>query len=303
MNGRLEFIKAKKQNSEVKTRKSLQVSLNGRSADFIIPSFATGCQLGCLYCYVARHKPLGNSLTTYTNVDEILQAVKHHVSTLGPKTPNQCDPHKWTYDIGESTDCLTPAVIETTNKVIQYLVHNTEAKPTFATKLCSGPKLLLPVPKGSARVRTSLIPQRVATRVEIGTSQVKARIESIQGLLDLGYEVHVNFSPVIVYQGWLGDYKQLFSLVDSTLSDEAKLQLKAEVIFLTHSPKLHDINKLVDPFAEALMWQPSLQEYKTNNRGQSDVLRYKAELKSGWIADFKSALAEVMPYCKIRYIF
>lgn len=303
MNGRVEFLKAKKEGFSTSVRKSLQVSPNGRSADFIIPSFAVGCELGCLYCYVARHKPLGNSLMLYNNVDAILEAVKKHVEKQPEKTPNQCDPKQWTYDIGESTDCLSPKVVETTNKIIQYLVSNTNAKPTFATKLCTGPKLLQPVPSNAARVRTSLMPQRVSSRVEVATSQISARIKSIDGLLALGYEVHVNFSPVIVYQGWLNDYRQLFREIDSTISDEAKSQLKAEVIFLTHSPKLHSTNLEIDAFAEALMWQPSIQEFKVNSRSQCDVLRYKADLKLSLMREFRSALCEEMPYCKIRYIF
>lgn len=303
MSGKIKFIENKKRGFSEKERKTLNVRVNGRSADFIMPSFAIGCELGCLYCYVARNRELGNPLTVYTNVDKLISAVENHWKKLPAKTPNQCDPYKWTYDIGESTDCLSPKVVATTNKIVQYLTSKTEAKPTFATKLSTGPKVLLPVKENSARVRISLMPQKVASRVEVGTSRIDARIESIDSLLNLGYEVHLNFSPVIVYKDWILDYLELFKLIDSKISLKAKKQLKAEVIFLTHSPKLHELNLQVDPYAEAIMWQPSIQEFKTNNRNQADVLRYKVDLKRELINDFQLALNSVMPYCKIRYIF
>ena len=47
--------------------------------------------------------------------------------------------------------------------------------------------------------------------------------------------MHLNFSPVVYYQGWEADYQQLFQQIDRVLSSQAKQQLQAEIIFLTYN--------------------------------------------------------------------
>ena len=85
------------------SRRSLQVKLNGRSADFIIPSFAVGCGQSCVYCYVNRHRPFGNPLYKYGNHSEIKATILQHYQSLRlPKSPNQTDDVYYTYDIGMS---------------------------------------------------------------------------------------------------------------------------------------------------------------------------------------------------------
>lgn len=299
----VQFLQAKKSGYEEKPRKTLNVRVNGRSADFIMPSFAKGCELGCTYCYVARHAAFGNPVTLYTNVDAMLTAVEKHWASLPPKSPNQCDPEAWTYDIGESTDCMSPLILPTTNKVIQYLTTQTGAKPTFATKLKLNSKLVNVKPS-SARVRMSLMPQNIASIVEVGTSSISSRIASIDPLISKGYEVHINFSPVIGYKGWTSDYKDLMLQIDASISEQAKQQLKCEVIFLTHHPKLHESNLAWNSEAENLLWQPSEQEFKMNNRGDCEVIRYKAfTVKRRMEQVFRELIKNYLPYCEIRYIF
>jgi spore photoproduct lyase len=52
----------------------------------------------------------------------------------------------------------------------------------------------------------------------------------------------VNFGPAIAKQGWQRDYAELFAMLDDTLSSAAKAQLVAEVIFLTYTKELHEVN-------------------------------------------------------------
>lgn len=300
----VDYIHAKKAGASERERKGLEVKLNGRSADFIIPSFATGCQLACTYCYVARHRAFGNPLEVYTNREAIWAAVKAHWLRQPVKVPNQCDPRLWTYDIGESTDCLTPAVVETTRWFIAKFLDETEAKPSFATKLAVGPRVLADIshrPR-QARVRLSLSPQHIVSTLEVGTSPLAARLASINKLWELGYEVHLNFSPVVAYKGWVADYTELFQQVRESVRPEVLEQLACEVIFLTHHPKLHESNLSWRPEAEQLLWTPQWQETKVNERG-GDVLRYQHGAKAKLVAKFKQLLAAELPEVRLRYIF
>jgi spore photoproduct lyase len=298
------FFKIKKDNFSTRERIGLKILPNGRSADYIIPNIATGCEtVGCAYCYVSRNNKEGNPLTLYTNLDQIIDATIKHHQTLPPKISNQCDSLLYTYDIGEATDCLTPLVIQNTNKVILKLTEQ-NIKPTFATKLGHHKNIekLINVKPNSARVRMSLMPQELSSILELGSSSIISRIEGIEYALEKGYEVHVNFSPIIITKTWLEDYKNLFHLIDQKISNKAKEQLKAEVIFLTHDIKAHQHNLKFNAEGEKYLWRPELQEEKTNNRNSS-VLRYKFKYKNIVINKFKQLFKEHMPYCTIRYIF
>ena len=104
------------------------------------------------------------------------------------------------------------------------------------------------------------MPERAARVVDVRTSPVAERIAAIDDFVGAGYEVHFNFSPVIVYDGWEADYAALFESLDRTLSAAAKRQLKAEVIFLTHNAALHEVNLRWHPSAEDWPWRPELQQ-------------------------------------------
>ena len=300
------YLDAKKAGRSARPRATLAPKPNGRSADFIMAGFATGCQLACSYCYVARHRPFGNPLETYTNLDAVLAATFRHWRKLPPKEPNQVDPARWVYDIGENTDCLTPAVRDFTLRTFDAFLGATGAKPSFATKVAGGALLppLPPAERGRARVRASLMPEAHRRRLEGGTSPVAARLAAANEWVERGYEVHLNFSPVVAADGWEADYAELFRQADRVLTPAVKAQVKAEVIFLTHHPALHESNLAWAADAEAVLWTPARQEAKTTHRGDAGVVRYRAfGVKDRLVAAFRKLLADEMPYCPVRYIF
>lgn len=267
-------------------------------------------------CYVARHRDFGNPLYLSENTNEIIDAIVEHYYNQPPKFPNysnQQDRWQWTYDIGESTDMLSLSNIELTEYAIRQLLCRADLKPTLATKLANKHtigklgKLCRPF---RARIRVSLMPQCLSDVIELGTSKIIDRIHSIRALYELQYEAHINFSPVVMYGGdqWMKDYIDLCKLIDKELGNDyiakkIKNQLKCEIIFLTHHEKLHNSNLRWNPEAEALLWTPEIQEYKTNNRGNSDILRYKLDLKSQALTVFKGILKKHLSYCEVRYAF
>ena len=96
-------------------------------------------------------------------------------------------------------------------------------------------------------MRFSLMPPETSKLVDVRTSRVEDRLLAISDFVEAGYEVNVNFGPVIVKDGWQSDYVELFGMLDAALSEAAKKQLAAEVIFLTHTEELHEVN---------LSWHP-----------------------------------------------
>ncbi|GAA4265971.1 spore photoproduct lyase family protein [Frondihabitans peucedani] len=284
-------------------KKSIATRPNGRSADFIAPSLSNGCAMACVYCYVPRRKGYSNPVTVFTNSDQILRHVARHIHKQGEKTmPNQCDPAAWVYDLGENSDCSVDALIsENVRDAVDLFRMSPTAKASFATKYVNR-DLLDWDPRGRTRVRFSLMPAEVAKVTDLRTTRMSERIAAINDFVEAGYEVHVNFSPVIITPTWLDDWRALLTEVDDVLSDAAKQQLAAEVIFLTHNEPLHEVNLGWHPTGESLIWQPGIQETKRSQNGAENI-RYRYDLKQRGVAELTALIAEILPYCPIRYAF
>jgi spore photoproduct lyase len=161
--------------------------------------------------------------------------------------PTRADPDLWVYEFGTNSDLsVDAAVSDTVRDIVGLFRELPNAKATFATKFVN--RCLLEYdPQGRTRLRFSLMPPQTSRLVDVRTSKVEDRILAINDFVEAGYEVNVNFGPVIIKEGWQDDYAELFGMIDASLAREAKTQLAAEVIFLTHSQELHEMN---------LRWHP-----------------------------------------------
>jgi DNA repair photolyase len=140
--------------------------------------------------------------------------------------------------------------------------------------------------------------------VDVRTDPMEKRIAAINDFWEAGYEVHLNFSPVIVYGGkqWREDYRQLFEQLNKIVRPEVKAQMACEVIMLTHHTGQHEANLQINPRAEEVLWKPEWQETKRSQTGGINI-RYQHQLKAQMIAIFKQIHHETIPWCQIRYIF
>jgi spore photoproduct lyase family protein len=284
-------------------KKSLRAEPNSRSSDFIAPSHANGCAMSCSYCYVPRQKGFANPITTFVNIEQISAYLERHATKLGWKEePSQIDPKYWVYDIGCNNDCSVDALIsDNVRDLVDLFRRLPTAKASFATKFVNR-ELLDYDPQRKTRIRLSLMPQKIAKVVDVRTSPMAERILSINDFHAAGYEVHLNFSPVIYYEGWQADYRDLFDQLAQVLRPEVKAQLGAEIIFLTHNEKLHQINLGWHPKGEELLWLPDRQEVKYSQMGGRN-LRYKRGFNAELVDEFTSLLTERLPECQIRYAF
>jgi len=297
------WVRIKREALVLGVKKSLTARPNGRSADFIAPSTANGCAMACAYCYVPRRKGYSNPITVFANIDKILGYVQRHAGRQGVKpAPNECDAKAWVYDIGENSDCsLDARISDNVRDLVELFRWLPNAKASFATKHVNR-DLLDWDPQGRTRIRFSLMPQRDAKLLDIRTSPIAERIAAIDDFVAAGYEVHVNFSPVVVRDGWLEDWAAMLAELDAGLGPAARAQLAAEVIFLTHNRDLHEINLGWHPKAEELLWRPDLQQVKRSENGALNV-RYRTGEKGRHVTALTEVINRVTPYCRIRYAF
>ncbi|CAO4164540.1 spore photoproduct lyase family protein [Methylorubrum populi] len=298
-----DWVRIKRSTLVLGVKKGLAMRPNGRSAHFIAPSTSNGCAMACAYCYVPRRKGFSNPISLFVNVEAVCAAIARHAAKQGPlPEPDQIDEAAWIYDLGENGDLSVDAMIcDTVRDLVGLFRTLPNAKGSFATKAVNR-DLLAYDPQGRTRIRFSLMPAPIAKVVDVRTAPIRERIAAIDDFVAAGYEVHVNFSPVILYEGWEADWADLFAEIDGTISESAKAQLKCEIIMLTHNAGLHEVNLGWHPKAEALLWRPDIQETK-RSEGGGDNLRYRTGWKGKWLTRFKALLAEHLPYCRVRYAF
>ena len=279
------------------TRKTFKIRPSGRSSDFISPSFGYGCLLDCSYCYMKRHKPYG--LDYAKNTGQILTEINNHALFAVVDKPNQTDPEYITYDIACNEDFALHSKYYNWKNIFGFFKEHPKAKATLATKIIPD-NFLEYNPEEKVRIRFSLMPQSLSTDLEPNTPEIIDRIIAINRFRDAGYDVHINYSPVIYYRDFKKDYLELFDLVDKHVKD--KDNVLSEVIFLTHNKDKHKYNEENDYKLEDLLWNPDLQEKKTSSYGGINV-RYKYKLKYEMVDLFKQLHKSRISWNKIRYIF
>lgn len=280
-------------------RKTFTMRPSGRSSDYIAPSFGYGCLLNCTYCYMKRHTP--NGLTVAENINEILTEISNHSVFDTIEKPNQTDSQYITYDIACNEDFALHAKYYDWKKIFEFFKTHPVAKATLATKII--PEEFLEFnPEKKVRIRFSLMPQKYSTILEPNTPTIEERIRAINKFIEAGYDVHVNFSPVIVTNDWEEEYKKLFELLNANVKEKYKPDVKAEVIFLTHNEQKHLYNEEHNLPGEDLLWRPDIQEHKESEYGGNN-LRYIAGYKKSLIKRFKRLHNSVIPWNTIRYCF
>jgi spore photoproduct lyase len=247
-----------------------------------------------------RHKPEG--LDIATNTLDILTEIDHHVWFADVEKPNQTGEFI-TYDIGCNEDFALHAKYHDWKTIFKFFRDHPLAMGSFATKHVNY-GLLDFSPQNKIRIRFSLMPEKWRDLLEPHTSDIGHRLTVVADLLRAGYEVHLNFSPVIVHDDWLEEYRKLFWAVKThaQLGNWDNGSVKAEVIFLTHNEKKHEYNLANNLPGEELLWKPEIQESKKSQYG-GDNIRYRHDLKAEYIKQWTELHDKIIPWNTIRYIF
>lgn len=273
-----------------RTTKTLVTKPNNNSANAIAPNLVYGCFGGCVntYCYMSRYNE--DKVFVNTNVDQIFNSVVEWARTCN-KVPDQQDPLYKMVDIACNTD-LVLMQKHCPEPLIDYLKRyddHPEINSTMATKYPGLLKLDVNHFNKKPRVRISLMPQEYSDVLEPKMQKIDSRISDISRLRSLGWEVHVNFSPVIFYPGWEDKYEVLFGKVSQVDSN-----IKSEVIALTNH-----FNQMIRSSKEAR----ELMKFSSEPKNSQGVMRYPLEYKSSLILLFKDLYSNYLNEKNIRYIF
>jgi spore photoproduct lyase len=271
--------------------KTLITKNNNNSANCIAPNVIYGCFGGCVntYCYMSRYN--GTRVYVNENINDVFNSVVEWEKSY-IKKPDQQDPVYTMVDISCNTD-LVLMQKHMPEPLLDYLKRyddHPRLNSTMATKYSALLKLDVNHFNKKPRVRVSLMPQRFSDILEPGMQKISDRIRDINRLKEeLGWEVHINFSPLIFYPGWEDDYRNLFGLVNVIAGEN-----KCEVIALTNHA--NQMAKTTDEARE-------IMKYSYEIKNASGVMRYPLVHKTALLQEFKKIYSEFFDLSTIRYIF
>lgn len=101
---------------------------------------------------------------------------------------------------------------------------------SFATKYVNK-DLLQYNPNKKIRVRLSLMPEFLRQILEPNTSNIGNRLNFVNELIEMDYDVHLNFSPVIIHDKWLDNYKFCLKLLIDKYITKTKIKLNVKLYF------------------------------------------------------------------------
>jgi len=270
--------------------KTLVTKDNNNSANCIAPNLIYGCFGGCVdtYCYMSRYN--GHRVFVNTNVDQIFKSVVEWEKDF-VKVPDQQDPVYTMVDIACNTDLvlMQKFMPESLHDYLKRYDDHPQLNSTMATKY---PRLLrLDVNhfNKEPRVRVSLMPQKYSKILEPKMQSIRSRINDINRLKLLGWEVHLNYSPLVFYPGWKEEYENLFKQVKEIAGEN-----KCEVIALTNHK-----NQMAKASPEAQELMRRSNEIKTAN----GIMRYPIKHKGRLLNEFKEIYSKYFDLETIRYIF
>lgn len=296
---------------------------NGRSTDFLPSNMLSyGCRFMCSYCYVDRRDP-ATFPKLYDDALQVVGLIKRTMDNISVardlfvKT-NKKDLERYrdpnhspyvTFDLGCDSDCTLDNQLTANSNypghiidIINQVSEIPEAMISFATKSSDIDPFIQYVKNPQmCRIRLSMMPEHHRQTIELNTSKIEDRLVAINKLVEAGFEVHINLSPIIVTSTFSQEYADLLSLINDSLSERAKKQLAYEIIFLTHSPNLYDKVQQYAPKAHDMMVNGPLKLVPKWNK--PNVYSYGRTEKNQLKAIMNSLIEEFTPYSRVRYMF
>ena len=150
--------------------------------------------------------------------------------------------------------------------------------------------------RGKVIFRMSVNPQAIISRMELGTSSLKARIEAVNRMCEAGYPCGLLIAPVILTEGWQELYTGLLKELRDGLSERTKKQMFLEIILMTYSYVHRAINGEAFPNAPDL-YDPELM----TGRGRGRYC-YRAEARAEAEAYLRAEIGRTLGNVRILYI-
>jgi len=277
-----------KRNLIIGVRRTQKFVPNHKVSNFLVPYTSSGCTAMCMYCYLVCHFNKCAYLRLFVNREEMLNKII--------KTQEKSDTDL-VFEIGSNSDLVLENTITGNLKwTIENFADTSKGYLTFPTKFHMVDDILNIKGKDKIIIRVSLNPKYIITRVELGTSSLKDRLEAIIKLKKAGYKVGILIAPIILVENYQKLYEELFIQIKKTIPEELLQDIFFELIFMTYSFVHNAINTEAFPNAIKIY-----DKDKFTSRGMGKY-SYKKEIKEEGTIFFKELLKKYFPENKVWYI-
>ncbi len=270
------------------TRKTHQYRVNEKSSDFLVPFTSSGCSAMCLYCYLVCNYNKCSYMRVFVNREKMLDKLI--------KTSLKSE-RELTFEIGSNSDLILENTV--TNNlpwVIEEFGRHEQGYITFPTKFGMVKPILDLNHRGRTIVRMSVNPQEIITDIEIGTSSLISRLNSINQLHEAGYPVGMLIAPVILLDEWEEMYRRLIETIADGLLPAVRESIRIEIIFMTYSFIHRAIND------EAFPSSPQLYDTELMTGRGRGKYTYNRNIREVGEAFFRDELCKCFHEDQIMYI-
>lgn len=200
----------------VSVKKSLQFDVCKPSADYEF-SLITNCPGNCEYCYLQTTQGNKPYLRIYVNLEEIFDSIERHIAKQEDRIT--------TFEVASAGDPLgIEHITGTLAKTITFFGQLDKGRLRVVTKFSNVEPLLQLKHNGHTRFRFSVSSRYVLHHFEHNTASFEERIEASGKMADAGYLMGFIVAPIMIYDGWKDEYRELFTL----LSKKVNLSRSAE---------------------------------------------------------------------------
>lgn len=179
------------------------------SADYQF-SLSSSCPGHCEYCYLQTTQGEKPYMKVFVNIEEILVVIQKYIDDHLPEITY--------FECGSITD---PIALEhltgNLKRCIEYFANTKNGRLRIATKYANIDSFLNLNHNAHTKFRFSINTKYVINQFEHNTASFHERLEAARKIAYAGYPIGFIIAPIMVYDHWQEEYKELL--------EELKLQL------------------------------------------------------------------------------
>lgn len=184
------------------------------SADYQF-ALSSSCPGHCEYCYLQTTQGEKPFMKVFVNVDEILKVIQEHIDENLPNIT--------TFECGSITD---PVALEhltgSLKKCIEFFSNSENGRLRIITKFNNVDSFLDIKHNDHTKFRFSINTKYIIGKFEHSTSSFEERIEAATKIAKAGYPIGFIIAPIMIYENWKEDYRELLTSLKSQLVDYNK---------------------------------------------------------------------------------
>lgn len=181
------------------------------SADYQF-SLSSSCPANCEYCYLQTTQGEKPFMKVFLNIEEILEVIQTYIDNNIQSIT--------TFECASITD---PVALEhlsgNLKKCIEFFGGSSNGRLRLVTKFDDVDGFLKLKHNKHTKFRFTLNTPYVISNFEHNTSSYEERIGAVKKIADAGYPIGFIIAPIMIYDNWKEEYKELFERLKIALAD------------------------------------------------------------------------------------